>query len=149
MIELVVTLAILSMLAVSAVPLASLMAKRDKETELRTALRDLRNALDAYHTAALSGHIKMEVGASGYPPDLKALYVGVEDAANEKKTNLYFLRRVPRDPFFPDPNVPAEETWGVRSYASPPEDPQPGEDVFDVYSLTAGTGLNGIAYHDW
>ena len=149
LIELVVTLAILGLLAVCAAPLASLVTKRDKETELRTALRDIRNALDAYHAAAMSGHIKMEVGASGYPPDLKSLYIGVEDAASEKKVNLYFLRRVPRDPFFPDPNVPADETWGVRSYASPPDEPQSGDDVFDIYSLAAGTGLNGTLYHDW
>jgi len=149
LIEMVVTLAILGLLAVSAVPLAEMVAKRDKEAELRVALRDIRDALDAYHTAALTGHIKMELGASGYPPDLKALYAGVEDTASEKKTNLYFLRRIPRDPFFPDPAIPAEETWGLRSYSSPPEEPQPGEDVFDIYSLAAGTGLNGIAYHDW
>ena len=81
------------------------------------------------------GHIKKELGDRGYPPDLKSLYAGVEDAASEKKVNLYFLRRVPRDPFFPDANVAAEDTWGLRSYQSPPDDPQPGEDVFDVYSL--------------
>ena len=59
---------------------------------------------------------------------------------SEKKVNLYFLRRVPRDPFFPDGNVAAEDTWGVRSYQSPPEDPQPGDDVFDVYSRSGEQG---------
>jgi general secretion pathway protein G len=96
----------------------------------------------------LTGHIKLEVGASGYPPDLKSLYEGVEDEASEKRVALYFLRRIPRDPLYPAA-VPAEETWGLRSYKSPPEDPQPGEDVFDVYSLAGGTGLNGVAYRDW
>jgi general secretion pathway protein G len=149
LIELVVTLAIIGLLAASAMPLAQLVAQREKEADLRAALRDIRTALDAYHTAALTGHIKMALGASGYPPDLKSLYIGVEDTASEKKVNLYFLRRLPRDPFFPDSSVPAEETWGVRSYDSPPDDPQPGEDVFDVISLAPGKGLNGISYHDW
>ncbi len=149
LIELVVTLAIVGLLAASAMPLAQLVAQREKESDLRAALRDIRTALDAYHTAALTGHIKMELGASGYPPDLKSLYIGVEDTASEKKINLYFLRRIPRDPFFPDSSVPAEETWALRSYDSPPEDPQPGEDVFDVLSLAPGKGLNGISYHDW
>jgi len=59
------------------------------------------------------------------------------------------MRRVPRDPFFPDGKVAGEETWGLRSYASPPDDPQPGDDVYDVYSLDHGVGLNGVHYHDW
>jgi general secretion pathway protein G len=149
LIELVVTLAIIGLLATAAMPLAQLEAKRAKEVELRAALRDIRNAIDAYRTAAQTGHIKQEVGASGYPPDLRSLYAGVEDQASEKKVSLYFLRRVPRDPFFPDGSVAAEETWGLRSYQSPPDDPQPGDDVFDVYSLSKATGLNGVAYRDW
>ena len=149
LIELVITLAIIGLLATAAMPLAQLVAKREKEAQLRVALRDIRNALDAYRTAALSGHIKQELGATGYPPDLKSLYAGVEDQASEKKISLYFLRRIPRDPFFPDGSVPAEQTWGLRSYLSPPDDPQPGDDVFDVYSLSGGTGLNGVPYHDW
>ena len=149
LIELVVTLAIVGLLAASAMPLAQLISQREKEGQLRSALREIREAIDAYHTAAQTGHIKMEVGDSGYPPDLKSLYVGVEDIASEKKVNLYFLRRVPRDPLYPDPNAAAEDTWGLRSYESPPEDPQPGPDVFDIYSLAPGKGLNGISYHDW
>ena len=136
LIELVITLAIIGLLTTAALPLAQLVAKREKEAELRVALRDIRNALDAYRISAMSGHIKQELGASGYPPDLKSLYIGVQDQANAKdNVNLYFLRRVPRDPFFPDASVAAEETWGLRSYKSPPDDPQPGEDVYDVYSL--------------
>jgi general secretion pathway protein G len=149
LIELVITLAIIGLLTTAAMPLAQLVAKREKEAELRTALRDIRTALDAYRTAAQGGHIKQELGATGYPPDLKSLYAGVEDQMSEKKINLYFLRRIPRDPFFPDGAVPAEETWGLRSYQSPPEDPQPGDDVFDVYSLSSARGLNGVPYHDW
>jgi general secretion pathway protein G len=149
LIELVMTLAIIALLASAALPLAKLVAVREKEAELRTALRDIRQALDKYKFAAETGHVKLEVGASGYPPDLKTLYKGVEDAASEKKFNIYFLRRLPRDPFYPDGSVAAEETWGLRSYHSPPDDPQPGDDVFDVYSLAAGKGLNGVAYRDW
>ena len=149
LIELVITLAIIGLLATAAMPLAQLVAKREKEADLRTALRDIRTAIDAYRVAAQTGHIKQELGASGYPPDLKSLYAGVEDVSSEKKVNLYFLRRVPRDPFFPDANVAAEETWGLRSYQSPPDDPQPGEDVFDVYSQSGTKGLNGIPYREW
>ena len=149
LIELVITLAIIGLLSTAAMPLAQLVAKREKEAELRAALRDIRTALDAYRSAAQAGHIKQELGATGYPPDLKSLYAGVEDQASEKKINLYFLRRIPRDPFFPDGAVPAEESWGLRSYKSPPEDPQPGDDVFDVYSLSHAKGLNGVPYHDW
>jgi general secretion pathway protein G len=150
LIELVITLAIIGLLTTAALPLAQLVAKREKEAELRVALRDIRNALDAYRLAALSGRVKVELGASGYPPDLKSLYIGVPDQSNAKDdVNLYFLRRVPRDPFFPDAAVPAEETWGLRSYNSPPDDPQPGDDVYDVYSLASGTGLNGVRYRDW
>jgi general secretion pathway protein G len=149
LIELVITLAIVGLLSTAAVPLAQLVAQRDKEGQLRSALREIRLGIDAYKLAADSGHIKLELGASGYPPDLKSLYAGVEDAGSEKKVNLYFLRRVPRDPFFPDGSVPAEETWGLRSYASPPDDPQPGDDVFDVYSLAAGKGLNEVPYREW
>lgn len=149
LIELVITLAIIGLLTSAAVPLAAMVTKREKEAELRSALREIRTAIDAYKQAATTGHIKQEVGATGYPPDLKSLYMGVEDQASEKKIDLYFLRRIPRDPFYPDTSVPAEETWGLRSYVSPPDDPQPGDDVFDVHSLATGKGLNGIPYHDW
>jgi len=149
LIELVITLAIIALLTTAAMPLAKLVAQREKEADLRTALRDIRQAIDKYKFSAQTGHIKVEVGATGYPPDLKSLYEGVEDIASEKKVNIYFLRRLPRDPLFPDGSVAAEETWGVRSYQSPPEDPQPGDDVFDVYSLAPGKGLNGVSYRDW
>jgi general secretion pathway protein G len=149
LIELVVTLAIVGLLASAAMPLAQLVAQREKEAGLRSALREIRGALDAYKLATETGHIQRELGSSGYPPDLKSLYEGVDDAASEKKIKLYFLRRLPRDPFFPDGSIPAQETWELRSYASPPDDPQPGDDVFDVYSLAPGKGLNGVPYHDW
>ena len=149
LIELVITLAIIGLLTTAALPLAQLVAKREKEAELRTALRDIRTAIDAYKQSSQTGHIKQEVDASGYPPDLKSLYIGIEDQSNPKPVNLYFIRRIPRDPFYPDGSVAAEETWGLRSYKSPPDDPQPGDDVYDVYSLSTGVGLNGVHYRDW
>jgi general secretion pathway protein G len=149
LIEMVITLAIVALLAVSATPLAELVAKREKEAELRAALREIRTAIDAYKEAAQTGHIKRELGDSGFPPNLAALYEGVDDIAGEKKVKLYFIRRIPRDPFFPDGAAPAEQTWGQRSYQSPPEQPQPGDDVFDVYSLSQDKGLNGVPYRDW
>jgi general secretion pathway protein G len=149
LIELVITLAIAGLLASAAMPLAQLVAKREKEAELRAALRDIRTALDAYRTAAQSGHIRQELGASGYPPDLQSLYIGVPDQSSVNQVSLYFIRRIPRDPFFPDGSVPAAQTWGLRSYKSPPDEPQPGDDVYDVYSLSGGTGLNGVPYRDW
>lgn len=150
LIELVITLAIIGLLATAVMPLAQLVARREKEADLRTALRDIRTALDAYRTAALAGHMKIELGASGYPPDLKSLYVGVPDATSPDDTKMqYFMRRVPRDPFYPDSSVPAEETWVVRSYASPPDDPKPGDDVYDVHSFSNEKGLNGVPYREW
>ncbi|MBV8307996.1 MAG: type II secretion system protein [Gammaproteobacteria bacterium] len=150
LIELVITLAIIGLLATAALPLAQLVAKREKEAQLRSALHEIRGGLDAYRLAAQTGHIKQELGASGYPPDLKSLYAGVDDQSNPVSgVKLYFLRRIPRDPFFPDGTVPGEESWGLRSYQSPPDDPQPGDDVYDVHSLSTDKGLNGVPYRDW
>jgi general secretion pathway protein G len=149
LIELVVTLAIIGLLTMAAVPLVQLTAQREKESELHQSLRILRSAIDAYKRAADGGSIRLELGDSGYPPNLQVLVDGVEDQQSEKKAMIYFLRRVPRDPLFPDPTVAPADTWGLRSYKSPPSDPQPGDDVFDVYSMAQGKGLNGIAYHEW
>ena len=149
LIELVVTVAIIGVLTSAAMPLVQLTAQRAKENELHESLRVLRTAIDAYKFASDSGRVKHELGDSGYPPTLQTLVDGVEDATSEKKTMMYFLRRVPRDPFFPDPSVMPENTWGLRSYKSPADDPQSGDDVFDVYTLAPGKGLNGIAYRAW
>ena len=149
LIELVITVALVGLLATAAFPLAAMAARRTKEQELRLALREIRDALDAYKMAFDQGHISQEVAQTGYPPDLEVLAAGVEDIKDPDAGMMYFLRRVPRDPFFPDAAAPAARTWGLRSYASPPDDPQPGEDVFDVYSLSPGTGLNGVKYRDW
>ncbi len=149
LIELVVTVAIIGVLTSAAMPLVRLTAQRERETELHQSLRILRTAIDNYKEAADTGRIRMELGQSGFPPSLQTLVDGVEDIQSEKKVMMYFLRRLPRDPFFPDTTVAPAETWGLRSSKSPPTDPQPGDDVFDVYSMAQGKGLNGIAYHEW
>lgn len=149
LIELVVTVAIIGILAAGAMPLAELAAQRERESELRIALRQIRAGLDAYKAAYVEARIEQRVDASGYPPDLAALVNGVPDVSNPAGKRIYFLRRLPRDPFHPDPTVPAAETWGLRSYASPPEDPAEGKDVYDVYSKSTRVGLNGVPYREW
>ncbi len=150
LIELVVTVAIVSLLATAVVPSAQLMYQRERESELRVSLRTIRAAIDAYKQASDTGRIKKELDKSGYPPDLRSLVDGVDDARSAKEgMKLYFLRRLPRDPFWPDATTPAQETWGMRSYASPPDDPRPGDDVYDVYSRSSRTGLDGVPYRDW
>jgi general secretion pathway protein G len=150
LIELVITIAIVALLATAVVPSAQLMYQREREVELRQALRTIRTALDAYKRAGDTGRIKKEAGKSGYPPDLQTLVDGVEDASSPKEgVKIYFLRRVPRDPFWPDSTTAPAETWGLRAYASPPDDPQPGEDVFDVHSRSPRNGLNEVPYRDW
>jgi len=150
LIELLVTLAIVGVLASAVVPLAELTVKRTKENELRVALRKIRGALDEYKRAVDEGHVEKKADESGYPPSLDVLVEGVPDEKTPNKDKMiYFLRRIPRDPFSSDADVPAQRTWGKRSYASPPDAPEEGKDVFDVYSLDEGTGLNGIPYRKW
>ena len=141
LIELVITVAIVALLASVAQPLHELTAQRAKEQDLRRALREVREAIDAYKRAADEGRILKAAGDSGYPKRLDELVNGVEDQKSAKKQRIYFLRRLPRDPF--------AESWGLRSYASPPDDPQEGEDVFDIYSKAEGAGLNGRLYREW
>lgn len=149
LIELVVTLAILALLASVAVPFAQLVQQRHKEEELRDALRQIRTALDAYKQGVKEGRIEAPADASGYPSNLDLLWQGVADKSKPDASRLYFLRRLPRDPFYPDSAAPPAATWGLRSYASPPDVPSAGRDVFDVYSLSPVTGLNGVPYREW
>jgi general secretion pathway protein G len=149
LIELVITLAIVALLSSIALPLAEVSVQRGKEQDLRRSLREIREAIDSYKHASDEGRIARPVGASGYPPKLTALVEGVSDARSPERAKLYFLRRIPRDPFSRDASLPPEQTWGLRSHDSPADNPQPGDDVFDVYSLGNGSALNGVPYKDW
>jgi len=150
LVELVITVAIVSLLATAVVPSAQLLYQRERESELRASLRTIRAALDAYKLASDTGRIKRKLDKTGYPPDLQSLADGVEDAGSAREgARIYFLRRLPRDPFWPDATTPAADTWGLRAYASPPDAPQPGDDVYDVHSRSSRTGLNGVPYRDW
>jgi general secretion pathway protein G len=148
LIELVITVAIIAVLASVALPLNELTVQRAKEQDLRRALREIRVGLDAYKQASDDLRI-VKPGPSGYPKRLEDLVEGVEDLKSPKKDKIYFLRRIPRDPFATDENLGPAETWGKRAYASPPDDPKDGDDVFDVYTLAPGKGLNGRPYREW
>lgn len=149
LIELLVVIAIMSILASIGLPLAELSHRRAQEEELRRALREIRSALDAYKRTVDAGLIARPAGGSGYPPSLRVLSDGEVNAQTPHAGKLYFLRRIPRDPFAPDRAVDAAETWGVRSYQSPPDDPQPGRDMYDVYSKAPGNALDGTPYRLW
>ena len=149
LIEVLVTLAIVALLASIAMPLAELTVKRSQEQDLRRDLREIRTAIDAYKQAVDDGRINKIIGTSGYPKSLDVLVQGVADTKSPDKARIYFLRRIPRDPFATDASLTAVETWGKRSYASPPDDPKEGDDVFDVYSLQNGVGINGVPYREW
>jgi general secretion pathway protein G len=149
LIELVITVAIVAVLAAAAMPLHELTVQRTKEQDLRRALREIRSALDAYKQAADDGRLLRRPGESGFPRRLEDLVEGVEDLKSPRRERMYFLRRLPRDPLSADPQLAPAETWGRRSYASPPDDPRDGEDVFDVYSLAPGKAINGRPYREW
>lgn len=149
LIELMVSLAILGLLASLVIPLAEVSSRRTKEHELRLALRELRAAIDAYKRAGDEGRIRRDPQSSGYPKSLEILVEGVEDNRSPKKAKIYFLRGIPRDPMHADPTVPASATWLRRAYASDAADPQEGEDVYDVRSRSDASGLNGIPYKRW
>ncbi|CAM2158958.1 general secretion pathway protein G (plasmid) [Pararobbsia alpina] len=149
LIELVVTLAVLGVLASAVLPVAQIQIQRRRESELRADLREIRSAIDAYKVAGDSGRFLRPAQGTGYPPTLQVLVDGVEDAHDPQKGKIFFLRRIPRDPMNSDPRVGDEESWQERSYASEPDSPEAGDDVYDVMSKSSRIGLNGIPYSRW
>jgi general secretion pathway protein G len=152
LIELLVVLAILGVLAAMSWPMAQMNAEREKERELKRALWQIRDAIDAYKSAKLAGvfgGMDSLDTAPPYPPTLKDLTELVYDARPDHRgETLRFLRSVPRDPFA-DPTLPADKTWGLRSFDSEADHPRAGTDVYDVYSTSMAVGLNGSALSQW
>lgn len=147
LVELMVSLAVMSILAAITLPVMERVMQRERERDLRQALGQIRAALDAYKRAADEGRLAHTPPPSGYPARLEVLAEGVREAKGGGV--IYFLRRIPRDPFYPDAHTPAAQTWGLRAYASSAQAPRPGADVYDVYSRAPGIGLNGVAYRQW
>jgi len=148
LVEMMVTLAILGVLATAAFPMGKLAVQRHKEQDLRHALVKIRTAIDAYKQATDEGKVIKSANDSGYPKTLEVLVDGVDNAKDPRRGKIYFLRQLPRDPFAPD-NLRAEATWAKRSYASAPDQPAEGDDVFDIHSKSIDIGINGIAYKEW
>ena len=140
LIELIVTVAILGILASAAVPLATFQIKREKERQLRYDLWTMRDAIDKYKDAADKGAIQTKVDSQNYPPDLDTLVNGVDIQGKKVK----FLRHIPVDP------MTGTAEWGMRSMQDDPHsDSYGGQSVFDVYSKSQGTALDGTKYFDW
>jgi general secretion pathway protein G len=151
LVELLVTLAMVGIAATVALPFGVHLERRAKETELRIALRTIRQALDNYKAAADAGAIDKPTGASGYPASLEVLVTGVPRSAalGFSAAPMIFLRQVPGDPFVEDRATPAAQTWNVRRYGAQPGDFAPGSDVFDVSSKSNRTALDGTHLSDW
>jgi len=149
LIELLVCLAMLGFLASLALPMAEMTVQREKERELKRALWEIRDALDAYRAAREAGAVLGPGDRPPYPATLQDLTQEVVDArADRQGQTMRFLRRVPRDPFA-EPGLPAEQTWGLRGYQSDADNPQPGPEVYDVYSKSTAVGLNGVPLKQW
>lgn len=148
-VELLVVMAILGVLAAAVMPLGETLVTAQKERELRSALSEIRHSLDEYKRAADRGAIAVVAGESGYPSSLQKLVDGAPDARSQTPSGRhFFLRRIPRDPFG-DRALAPELTWRLRSYASSPERPEPGIDVYDVRSSSDATALDGTSYAEW
>ncbi len=141
--ELVMVCALLLILAMVAMPVTKYTARRLKEAELRQALRNMRDAIDEYKRYSDSGLIPIDLGTDGYPKELEVLVEGIEVVGQVDK-KVKFLRRIPIDP------MTGSTDWGLRSYQDDWDSSSwGGEDVYDVYSLSGGVGLNGVAYRLW
>ena len=151
LIELVVTMVILTILASLILPSAQMASRRTKEIELRRNLRDIRTAIDDYKKnydkAMVDNKIVQTLGKNGYPATLELLVEG-DDFGGVVKEKKKFLRRIPKDPFHKEQE--GEPAWGMRSYVDEPDSTSwGGDDVFDVYSLSEGTAIDGTKYKDW
>ena len=146
-VELLVVTSIILVLAGAVLPLARITIQREREIELRRALRELRTAIDRYKDAVDQGQIggtDNQLGSEGYPPDLETLVEGATAAGDASGRKLKFLRRVPLDP------MTRSAEWGLRSYQDAPDARSwGGKNVFDVYSRSEGTALDGTKYRDW
>ena len=146
-IELLIVTTILIILASAAMPLARVTAQRQREAELRRTLREMRDAIDRFHDSVLGGQIattELEPGNEGYPPDLETLVEGVPAANDASGRKLKFLRRIPMDP------MTNGTEWGLRSYQDDPDDTSwGGQNVYDVYTTSEGTALDGTRYREW
>lgn len=141
LLELIVAATILSILTLMVLPLARITIQREKEKQLRQALWDMRDAIDRYKDAADRNAFQTKVDSQGYPPDLDTLVKGVEIAGGKK---LRFLRSIPTDP------MTKNKEWGLRSMQDDPDsDSWGGQSVFDVYTKSTGTALDGTKYKDW
>jgi general secretion pathway protein G len=154
LVELLVTLTVLAILAAAIMPIAETAVKRDKEVSLRRALREIREAIDAYKKLADEKKFEIEEDSEGYPPDLETLVKGVEVLAadnpekeggkSDEKKIVRFLRRIPVDP------MTGTVDWGFRSYQDEPESDTWGEEnVYDVYTKSKAKALDGSKYRDW
>jgi len=141
LVEMIVVITILLILMGAAVPIMKVSIRRQRETELRRDLWEMRSAIDRYKDAADKNMFQIKLDSQGYPPDLDTLVNGVEIAGGKK---LRFLRRIPMDP------MTGNKDWGLHSMQDDPQsDSFGGQNVFDVYSKSTGTALNGTKYKDW
>ncbi len=140
LVELIVACTIMAILAIAVLPMARLTIRREKERELRRDLWEMRDAIDRYKDAADQGKFQTKLGTEGYPPDLDTLVKGVDIGGKKMR----FLRRVPVDP------MTGKDEWGMRSMTDDPDsDSWGGNDVFDVFSKSQGTAIDGTKYKDW
>ena len=146
-VELIVVTAILLILASAVLPLAQVTSQRQREAELRRSLRELRTAIDNFKNAVDNGQIpttELEPGSEGYPPDLETLVEGVERMNDASGTKLKFLRRIPSDP------MTRSTEWGLRAYQDDSDSTTwSGDNVYDVYSTSRATALDGTKYNEW
>ncbi len=151
LVELLVTLVILSILAAAALPYAEVTLRREKELELRRALRDVRSAIDAFYEDGKAGRLSRaaaQASEDGYPKSLQVLVEGA-DTGDARGSKRRYLRRIPRDPFADGARDPAEQ-WVLRGYQDATESiTWGGRDVYDIRSASEGTALDGSRYREW